>query len=70
MNINQSRVRIGSVVMLTPRFGSRSESRIARNAVITSIDDDEDLGVVITYKDSDGGGMWAYMSQIQRVIKY
>lgn len=66
MAVQAKDVREGSIIVVCPGFGNHRPI----TATVTAIDNDDERGEVVTYADEDGDGVWAYMSQIQRVVKY
>jgi hypothetical protein len=60
-------VREGSVVIVCGGFGTEP----AKRATVTNTDRDIKNGYPgIDYIDADGDERWAYLDQVQRVVKY
>lgn len=67
MSIRLNELRIGSKVIVRECFGGGP----AVTVVVTEKDSDIKNGLPgICYRDASGNGKWAYLSQVDRVVKF
>jgi hypothetical protein len=60
-------IREGSVVVVRGGFGTESPKRVVVEEVHEEIKNGRSG---IDYKESDGHSRWAYLDQVERVVKY